>query len=121
MVASMHDGASNAEHQRRNTKNIPHPRNNAPKMHCTIVIAPTRHQQRCLSNAYQSRNMVRRRKWTFQKSVFPPKIRFFENGIPHLKKSFLFPIYANFCTYVLKGLTLSHYAVLSGLSQPSSA
>ena len=38
-----------------NTKNIlhPRPRNNAPKMNCTIVIAPTRHQQRCLCIAYQ--------------------------------------------------------------------
>ena len=36
-------------------KNIlhPRPRNNAPKMHCTIVITPTRHQQRWLCIAYQ--------------------------------------------------------------------
>ena len=35
-------------------KNIlhPRPRNNAPKMHCTIVITPTRHHQRCLCNLH---------------------------------------------------------------------
>ena len=35
-------------------KNIlhPRPRDNAPKMHCTIVITPTRHHQRCLCNLH---------------------------------------------------------------------
>ena len=41
--------------QRRNTKNILHPRNDAPKMHCTIVITLIRHHQRCLFLAYQKR------------------------------------------------------------------
>ena len=40
-------------------------------------------------------------------------------GVGPVPKSFLFPIYANFRTYMLKSLTQPHYAVLSVRNKPA--
>ena len=39
-------------------------------------------------------------------------------GVGPVPKSFLFPIYANFRTYMLKSLTQPHYEVLSVSNKP---